>query len=40
VEELEEKLIHEHEREVLQHGSEAVDVQVPGDGHQSPPGRS
>ena len=29
VEELEEQLIHEHEREVLRHGSEAVDVMQP-----------
>jgi TRAP-type mannitol/chloroaromatic compound transport system permease small subunit len=31
VEELEQRLIHEHEREVLLHGSEAVDVKLPGD---------
>ena len=32
VEETEVKLIHEHEREVLRHGSEAVDVVEPGPG--------
>jgi TRAP-type mannitol/chloroaromatic compound transport system permease small subunit len=31
VEELEERLVHEHEREVLHHGSEAVDVVEPDD---------
>ena len=29
VEELEEQLIHEHEREMLRHGSESMDVEVP-----------
>jgi TRAP-type mannitol/chloroaromatic compound transport system permease small subunit len=41
VEELEERLIHEREREVLRHGSEAVDEQRPGgddDGRQTGPG--
>lgn len=31
VEELEEQLIHEHEREVLRHGSEAIDMKLPDD---------
>lgn len=31
VEELEERLIHEHEREILEHGSEAVDLKLPDD---------
>lgn len=35
VEELEEQLIHEHEREVLRHGSEAIDVERP-DGGSAP----
>jgi hypothetical protein len=34
IEETETKLIHEHEREILQHGSEAVDVVEPGEGRR------
>jgi TRAP-type mannitol/chloroaromatic compound transport system permease small subunit len=40
VEELEERLIHEHEREVLEHGSEAVDVVLPEDRPTDPRDRS